>query len=236
MAKPPPPSQHDEESAQHPMRRFRGAGEDDPVMSRAIRLGFAGGAALVALALAGAYAGQAPRTRSHESAIELTAAEEQAVEGFEARLKQYMKLHRKLEATLPKHRRHATPEQVDENQRALGALIKTARADAKPGELFTPDMQALVRRTLEAILAGRDGEAVKALIRDENTGVPNLHVNDRYPDALPLSTMPRRVLKSLPKLKEDLQYRFVGERLVVMDVRARIVIDFTDDVLPQPRR
>ena len=66
---------------------------------------------------------------------------------------------------------------------------------------------------------------------DENPGVPTLRVNDRYPDAIPLSTMPPQVLKALPPLEEDLEYRFVGERLVLMDAHAHIIVDFTDDVL-----
>jgi hypothetical protein len=216
------------------MRRLWGPVEEDKVMSAAIHFRSVGGAAVVALAMtfAGAHAGGTPPTGGHESPVVLTASEEQAVEGFEARLKEYMKVHRKLEATLPKHSKHATPEQVDEKQRALGALIKAARASAKQGDFFTPDIQALVRRTLKAVLAGPDGKTIKALIMDENPGVPNLTVNDRYPDAIPLSTMPRGVLKPLPKLEEDLEYRFVGERLVLMDAEARIIIDFTDDVLP----
>jgi hypothetical protein len=44
--------------------------------------------------------------------------------------------------------------------------------------------------------------------------------------------MPPQVLKALPKLEEDLEYRFIGERLVLMDAHAHIIVDFTDDVLP----
>jgi hypothetical protein len=207
--------------------------QDDLIMLIATRFrSIVGGAAFVTLALAGAYAGDARSPSSHEGVIVRTASEEQTVEGFEARLKKYMRVHRKLEATLPKLPKHATPEQVDESQRALDALIKTARAGAKQGEFFTPDMQALVKRTLEADLAGPDGKTIKALIMDENPGVPTLAVNDRYPDAIPVSTMPHKVLRSLPKLEEDLEYRFVGKRLVLMDAEARIILDFTDDVLP----
>jgi hypothetical protein len=203
-------------------------------MSTAIHFCSVGGTAVVALALtfAGAQAGGTPPTGGHESPVMLTTSEEQAVEGFKARLKEYMKVHRKLEATLPKHWKHPTPGQIDENQRALGALIKAARAGAKQGDFLTPDIEALVRRTLKAVLSGPDGKSIKALIMDENPGVPNLAVNDRYPDAIPLSTMPPGVLKPLPKLEEDLEYRFVGKRLVLMDAEARIIIDFTDDVLP----
>jgi hypothetical protein len=93
-------------------------------------------------------------------------------------------------------------------------------------------MQALVKRILGSVLGGADGKTIKASIMDENPGVPNLSVNDRYPDAIPLSTMPPQVLKALPKLEEELEYRFVGERLVLMDAHAHIIVDFTDDVLP----
>ena len=192
-----------------------------------------GGAASVALALAldGASAGDEPPEALRPSPIVLTASEHQAAEEFEARVRTYRALQKKLEATLPKLSRRATPQQVDANQRALGVLIKNARAGAARGELLTPDMQALVKRILDAVLAGADGKTIKASIMDENPGVPNLSVNDRYPDSIPLSTMPPQVLKALPKLEEELEYRFIGERLVLMDARAHIIVDFTDDVL-----
>jgi hypothetical protein len=163
---------------------------------------------------------------------ELTAIETQAVVDFQARLADYLVLHRKLEATLPKLPKQATPEQVDANQRDLGKLIQTARAGAKRGQLLAPDMEALAKRRLAAVLSGPDGKIMKASIMDENPGVPDLNVNDRYPDAVPLSTMPPQVLEVLPKLEEDLEYRFIGQRLVLMDAHAHLVIDFTDDVLP----
>jgi len=201
-------------------------------MSNAIHLRLASRAAFVALAVAGAYAKDAPPGSIDQSAIVLSASELRAAEEFEARVRDYRALREKVEATLPKLPKRATPEQVDANQRALGALIKNARAGAKRGEYLAPDMQALVKRILAAVLSGPDGKTIKASIMDENPGVPDLSVNDRYPDAIPLSTMPPQVLKALPKLEEELEYRFVGERLVLMDAHAHIIIDFTDDVLP----
>ena len=162
----------------------------------------------------------------------LTEDELNAAKEFDARVKDYLALHRKLEATLPKLSKESTPEEVDKNQRALGALIKAERAGAKRGEFFTPGMGALVRRTLKAVLAGPDAKTIKGSIMDENPGVPGLSVNDRYPDEVPLSTMPPQVLEPLPKLDEDLEYRFVGKRLVLLDVHAHIIVDLTDNVLP----
>ena len=183
---------------------------------------------LAAFALAALSRGRADAA----NAPERSAAETQSVVAFQARLADYVALHRQLEAGLPKLSNKASPEQVDANQRNLGLLIKNARSDAKRGQLFAPDMEALVKRTLAAIVSGADGRLMKASIMDENPGVPNLNVNDRYPDSVPLSTMPPQVLESLPKLDEDIEYRFIGERLVLMDAHAHIVIDFTEDVLP----
>ena len=42
---------------------------------------------------------------------------------------------------------------------------------------------------------------------DENTTTLKLAVNTRYPDDLPVSTMPPQVLAMLPKLPEELEYR-----------------------------
>ena len=164
--------------------------------------------------------------------IPLTPTDTQATQEFEARLATYLEMHRKLEATLPALSKESTPEQVDQNQRALGILIKAERADAKQGEFFSPGMQDLVKRTLQEVLGGPDGKTIRASIMDENPGVPNLSVNDRYPDSVPLSTMPPQVLGPLPKLQEDLEYRFIGERLVLLDAHAHIILDYTGDVLP----
>jgi hypothetical protein len=175
-------------------------------------------------ALTGAVAAAAPATSTSEA---------QTVAAFMARVKDYVALHEKLEATLPKFAERGTPEQVEKNQRALGDLIKSARQDAKPGDFFTPGMQVLVKRVLGEALSGPDRETIKASIMDENPGVPKLVINERYPSSIPLSTMPPEVLKPLPKLKGELEYRFIGRRLILLDTEADIILDFTGDVLPQ---
>jgi hypothetical protein len=67
---------------------------------------------------------------------------------------------------------------------------------------------------------------------DENPGPIKLQVNSRYPDTVPLATMPPQVLAALPRLPEDLEYRFIGTRLVLLDVHADIIVDYIDDAMP----
>jgi len=175
-------------------------------------------------ALTAAFAAESPKAGPSEA---------QAVGAFEARVKEYVALHEKLEATLPKFAEKGTPEQVDKNQRALGALIKSARKDAKPGDFFSPGMQTLVKRVMGEVLSGPDGKTIKSSIMDENPGVPKLAINERYPSSVPLSTMPPEVLEPLPKLEGELEYRFIGRRLILLDTEADIILDFTGDVLPR---
>jgi hypothetical protein len=157
-----------------------------------------------------------------------------ATAAFEAQVKEYLALHRKLEAQLPKLSKETTPEVIDKNQRALAALVQGARPNATQGDFFTPEMQAYLRDVFDQVFVGTDGKNVLGSIMDENPGVPaQLVVNERYPDNVPLSTMPPEVLKVLPKLEEDMEYRFVGRRLVLLDSHAHLILDFTDELLPK---
>jgi hypothetical protein len=163
----------------------------------------------------------------------LSPAETQAVAVFETHIKDYVALHEKLEATLPTVPKRATPEQVDKTQRTLGDLIKGARRDAKPGEFFTPEIQAMVKRFLAEALSGPDGKTMKASIMDENPGLPKITINERYPSSIPLSTMPPPVLAALPKLHGELEYRFIGPRLILVDTEVDLILDFTAEILPK---
>jgi hypothetical protein len=190
-----------------------------------------GTACLLGVAAGAAFAVKEPIPPERQ-VVALSPAEKKAALDFEARLKDYLALHKKLEATLPKLSKESTPQEVDKNQRSLLELMKAQRAGAKRGDLFSPGIEALVRRTIKAVLAGPDGKTIVASIMDENPGVPALKINDRYPDEVPLSTMPPQILEPLPKLEEDIEYRFIGKRLALLDSHAHMIIDFTNDVLP----
>ena len=68
---------------------------------------------------------------------------------------------------------------------------------------------------------------------DENPVGVRVTVNGRYPDTVPVSTVPPQVLQTLPKLSEDMEYRFIGDRLILLDAHAHVIADFIDDALPR---
>jgi len=166
----------------------------------------------------------------------LSVEDARALATMNDRLKEYVDLHLKLERSLPKLPTEATPQQIDTNQRALEKLMRENRTTAKPGDLFTADARPVIKRLLATVFGGPDGKELKASINDENPVDPvalKLTVNGRYPDTVPLTTVPPQVLQTLPKLSEDLEYRFIGDWLILLDVHAHIIADYIDDALPK---
>jgi len=151
---------------------------------------------------------------------------------FEERVKAYSTLHRELESTLPALPKEATPEQINAHQLALAALIAKTRAKAAPGDIFTKETRALFRRYLARVFDGPQGRDLKASIMDENPGRLRLHINARYPESIPVPTVPPQVLQALPKLPDDLEYRFIGDRLILHDIHAHTIVDLIDDAIP----
>lgn len=156
-----------------------------------------------------------------------------ALADFSDRLRQYSELHNRLEATQPKLPKETNPAVIDTHERGLEKLMKVERQNAKPGDILTPATQQYFRKVLLQVFSGKDGAALKATILDENPGKIALTVNSRYPDEVPLSTVPPQVLAALPKLPEELEYRFIGDRLILLDVHAHTIADYMDNALPR---
>jgi hypothetical protein len=148
---------------------------------------------------------------------------------FTHRVDQYVALHKKLEGTLPALPKQTNPTEIDKHERALARLLQDARKTAKQGDLLTPAMQRLVRRLLRPIFTGKDGLQIKGEILDkEYKGSVKLAVNGRYPDEVPISTVPPQVLAQLPKLPEELEYRFIQTNLILFDPHAHMIADYID--------
>jgi len=152
---------------------------------------------------------------------------------FVKRIEDYVALHKKLEATLPPRPEHATPQQVDAHAKALSRLLAEARPRAKQGDMLPAETRAYLRRQIARGLSGPDAPAVRQSIMEDNPGKVKLQVNGRYPDGVPLTTMPAPVLAELPRLPEDVEYRFIGDRLILLDVHAQLVVDFMDAAIPR---
>jgi hypothetical protein len=168
----------------------------------------------------------------------LSPGDAEALKTMNVKLREYIDFRRKIELSLPKLPKDATPEQIDQNQRSLEKAVREARATAKVGDVFTMESQPVIKRLINSVFDGPEGKQLKSSIMDENPmgkAMAKMTVNSRYPDSVPLATIPPEVLQTLPKLTDDLEYRFIGDSLILLDVPAHVIVDLIEDVLPKTK-
>ena len=69
----------------------------------------------------------------------------------------------------------ANPAEIKAGQDALAERITAARSDAKPGDIFTPEIRQRFRALLAPHLKGEDDRDAKAIVKDDEA---NLIVDD----------------------------------------------------------
>ena len=204
-----------------------------PHLNHERRLVVAALAGLLAMGLAACAArdsGSKAGTATPSSAVD----DRQAVLLFRKAVEEYAALHRRLVRTLPRVAAEASSEEVYAQQVTFEKLIANERAASKAGDLFIAEIQPLIRRVAREVLSGRAGAPLLDVITEESTeGKAPTRVNARYPDGVPLSSVPAQLLSALPTLPEELEYRFVGRDLILLDTKARLVADVMPLVLPR---
>jgi hypothetical protein len=140
---------------------------------------------------------------------------------FSTRVWSYFELRSELEKELPVRRVTNDPAEIGKAMRALAERIRVARAQAKQGDFFTPPISAAFRKALLLEI----NSDTWAAIMDDNPGEFPVQINGSYPDGKPFSTVPPNVLALLPRLPDDIQYRFVGRHLILLDTRASVILD-----------
>jgi hypothetical protein len=189
---------------------------------------------IISLGLAGLLtASDASIARARAAAQQPVNPNAKTIAEFSKRVDEYVGLKKKLQDQLPHLPKEATPQQIDQHERGLAKLIQEARATAKPGDIFGPDMRQLTRHLLAQVFRGPGGRQIKKSIFDEPSAAKApISVNGRYPDTVPLSTVPPQVLQNLPTLPDDLEYRFVGDSLILLDPHSHTIADYIEHVFP----
>jgi hypothetical protein len=155
-----------------------------------------------------------------------------AIADFTKRVKQYHDLRDKLDEGAARQTQTAEPEKLVAEKQALAARVQAARAGSKAGDVFTPAVQPVFKRLLKATLKGTDGSENKKMIKEDSPPAMPLKVNAPYPEKQPLSAVPPDVLKQLPPLPKELEYRFVQKHLFLFDARSNLVVDVLPNAIP----
>ena len=171
-------------------------------------------------------AGQARTPRVSEEARDLKV--------FNNRVQEYVKMQKKLEASLSTLKPTMDAAQIVEHQHALARRIADARRDARQGDIFTHEVSEQFRKIIRKTFHGPEGRLARKTIRQDDTPFLSfvLHVNDVYPEDIPLITTPPTLLLKLPELPPELAYRIVGRDLTLKDIKASLIVDFIPNVIP----
>ena len=157
-----------------------------------------------------------------------------AIAPFNERVKHYIKLRKKAQGRPPKLSDKSKPEEIEIQLATLQAAIINARAGAKPGDIFTPDIARYIRRAIRNEFRGERLRKLRETIREADTKGVALKVNAPYPETKELIEMPPTLLLNLPTLPEELHYRLVGGYLLLVDKEARLIVDYMAGAVPRP--
>src|SRR5688572_22919498 len=151
----------------------------------------------------------------------------------------YMEIQKKAAGSIPSIPKETKDAAlIVKHQQELAAAIRALRPKALVGEVFSPTVRQMFVTTIKQKTEGKDGAAARTTILGE--GNPKsaespaeikIAVNSTYPSTAPLSTVPPSILMALPSLPKELQYRFVGRNLILLDTEANLIVDFIPNVV-----
>ena len=116
-------------------------------------------------------------------------------------------------------------------QDALAKGLRAARAGAKPGDLVPAPVARQMAAAIVADFKRRSAAAERAAF-SEVPNAPRPAINQIYPAEAALPTVPPLLLMNLPPLPDNLQYRFYGRHLLLIDGDVQIIVDYIPNVLP----
>jgi hypothetical protein len=155
------------------------------------------------------------------------------IQDLDRRLDNYAKLRKRAQAGLPNPKSETSAANVKQYQQSLAQNIRTARPQAKAGDIFTPAISQLFRELIETSIRGNSGNNIRASLRHaEPVHEFPLEVNQEYPQTSAMQSTPPTLLSNLPKLPPDLEYRIVGRGLVLLDTKTNLIVDLLPDALP----
>ena len=151
---------------------------------------------------------------------------------FLQRVNAYNKLRNSVHGGIPALGKKATAEEIQKHQATLAAKIEGARKEAQQGDIFTPDSQKAFRRAIDHALSGKHAKRIDRTIVQGEPVKLDLYVNKAYPEKIPVTTVPPTLLQHFPKLPKNIEYRIVGDDLVLEDTESRVVIDIFPSAFP----
>lgn len=160
-----------------------------------------------------------------------TANEDAVIADFKARLAKYEAVSSKLRAQVFPPGDVVQATDIHKHQKELASRIVTALPGWKQGDIFTAEIASLIRRRMAEALSGPEGANNRGAIFDDAPPPQKIVVMTEYPTGMPVATVPAEILKLLPLLPKELEYRFVGQDLILFDVSAYLMVDVVNNAI-----
>lgn len=156
-----------------------------------------------------------------------------AIKEFIDRINGYLALQKKMESSL-KQEPTDDPAQIESRRRALADAIRSARQNARPGEIFGAAGKLFHDVIKQDARERSIRDAFAAMQEVPRQSAPR--VNVEYPKTAALATLPPLILKRLPPLADGIEYRFMGRDLILRDAHANLIVDVVHEAVPTIRR
>ena len=165
-------------------------------------------------------------------------ASDAGLQHFQENVAAYVTLRDRVTAALPELAVTPDPATLQRTSDSLARAIRTARWDARRGDVFTADVARRFRAVISTALR-RHGispsdelaDVKEELDEGRTSGQrPIVGINARFSWGSG-SAMPPEILAALPTLPKTLEYTFVNRDLLLVDVEANLVIDRLPDAL-----
>ena len=153
---------------------------------------------------------------------------DERVAAFQNATQDYAVMHRRLERPIGLIEFGTPVAEINRIMHELAAAVRAERTNARQGDIFTPALAHVLRaRINDALLEHQyTADDVRGASRVDGIDYEHvrLEVNDTFPWILSAAMFPC-VIEALPPLPPELQYRIVGDDLVLIDVHASLVVD-----------
>jgi len=145
----------------------------------------------------------------------------------------YLAIHTDLRSEVPGPVPDSSARELNDASDMLFNAIRRARPRARQSDFFDADATRLITQRLRDALRSPSAAAALAGIDDERPAALRPQTYLRFPVANEMATMPPSLLRVLPRLPAELEYRIVGEYLVLRDVKAAMILDYIPNAVPR---
>jgi len=150
---------------------------------------------------------------------------------FQLRVADYLTLHCRLQSPRPRTRLTEPIQMTFLSRAALASEIRDARAGAKQGEIFSPDIATMFRESIQAAL--RDGLLSEVLSALEKRALAEpVPVVNGDVEGTAMISLPGCLQQVFPPLPPELQYAFLHRHLLLVDVHAGLIVDYVPTAIP----